>query len=149
MGAMMSTKQKCQNFQYFQKKSKCFMFSQSFSKNSNLSKNQKFQKFQKISKKRLLAIVFSYVGLTFESSDATNICKTDVVGQGDTTLHFRDLDGSLSGTAGATVINNDVSIIGDNCLYNSISNLATCPPEQTFAAVCKIVYLSIYMNTSI
>jgi hypothetical protein len=65
------------------------------------------------------------------------MCKSPEEGDGDSTLHFRDLDGSLSGTAGATVIFNETAIIGDNCVPTKDSeDFATCPPEQKFAAVC-------------
>ncbi len=107
----------------------------------------------------LMGATSSVEGLSFDE-DALRICSGGDAGIGSMTVHFRypyyndiekyhtnwklffsDIDGSLSGTAGNTVIFNDPYVVPDTCEYNADWDMAVCPPELTFEAVNIITRL--------
>ncbi len=51
-------------------------------------------------------------------------------------MHFpRDLDGSLTGTDGNTILFNDPNVIDPQCDYIEEWDMVVCPPEMSFESV--------------
>ena len=72
-----------------------------------------------------------------DSDVASRVCHDNVkIGKDETAMIFNDLDGSLTGKAGATLVSTDSYLLnGLNCNFKDNWNMTVCEETKHFARV--------------
>ena len=72
-----------------------------------------------------------------DSDVASRVCHNNVkIGKDETAMIFNDLDGSLTGKAGATLVSTDSYLLnGLNCNFKGNWNMTVCEETKHFARV--------------
>ena len=72
-----------------------------------------------------------------DSDTASRVCHDNVkIGKDETAMIFNDLDGSLTGKAGATLVSTDSYLLnGLNCNFKDNWNMTVCEETKHFARV--------------